>query len=68
MILTPENKQHIDSLNYAQLLNNWRNATVGDEWFQGETGVYWQDRMFALKNADPEAAVQASKNIGWGYW
>jgi hypothetical protein len=68
MDLTPENKKHIDLLSYAQLLSHWRNAPVGDEWFQGETGTYWHERMANLKNADPEAAVRASKNIGWGYW
>lgn len=65
MDLTPENKTHIDNLSYEGLLNHWRFAPVGDEWFQGETGVYWGERMKELRSADPGGAVDASKQIGW---
>ena len=65
MDLTPENKKHIDSLGYEALLSRWRFATVGDAWFQGETGDYWGKRMAELRSADPDGHVAASKSIGW---
>ena len=66
MDLTPENKALIDKMSYTQLLNKWRFAPSGDPWFQGETGEYWGDRMNEKRNENPGAAVQASKDIGWG--
>jgi len=65
--LTDENKAHIDSLNYEQLLDNWRFAPVGDPWFQGETGKYWGERMAELRSkpGGQEHHVAASKHIGW---
>ena len=45
MRLTKENKKHIDSLSYEQLLSQWRFAPMGNLWFQGETGDYWGSRM-----------------------
>jgi hypothetical protein len=68
MKLTPENKQHIDSLSLFTLLERWRNVPIGDEWFEGETGCYWGKRMNELKsNSHVEYAeyVAASKAIGW---
>jgi hypothetical protein len=62
--LTPENKQHIDSLSYEDLLSRWRFAPVGDPWFQGETGDYWSKRMRELRVAGADH-VGASKSIGW---
>ena len=64
MNLTPENKAHIDSLSYEQLLSRWRFAPLGDPWFQGETGDYWSKRMKELREAGADHA-QASKKIGW---
>jgi len=65
MDLTEENKAHIDSMSYEDLLRRWRNAPAGDPWFQGETGKYWGERMKELRSADPEDHVAASKRIGW---
>lgn len=65
MDLTPENKKHIDEMSYTGLLQGWRNAPSGDEWFQGETGKYWGKRMAELKAENPGDAVAASKAIGW---
>ena len=67
MKLTAENKQHIDSMSYPQLLSHWRYAPSGDPWFEGETGDYWSERMRELRS-QPEgdaAHVAASKAIGW---
>lgn len=66
MKLTPEMKAEIDAMSYEDLLRGWRFAKIGDERFQGEVGEYWGKRMFGLRDADPAAAVAASKRIGWG--
>ena len=67
MELTQQNKEHIDSLSYEQLLERWRYAAVGDPWFQGETGDYWGKRMSELRAKPGGNAkhVAASKKIGW---
>jgi hypothetical protein len=64
MDLTKKNKEYIDSLSYEELLSRWRFAPIGDEWFQGETGIYWQQRMKELI-AQGSDHVAASKRIGW---
>lgn len=66
MKLTDELKIKIDSMSYTELLAKWRFAPIGDRLFQDESGAYFSDRMFALRDAKPEAAVAASKSIGWG--
>jgi hypothetical protein len=63
MELTPENKKHIDSLSYEDLLSKWRFAPVGDKWMEGETGDYWGKRMAELRNTVNHSAI--SKRIGW---
>jgi len=68
MDLTLDKKEFIDSLDYANLLSTWKNAPVGDPWFQGETGMYWINRISKLR-AEPGGYtkhVAASKLIGWG--
>jgi len=62
MDLTPENKKIIDGKNYRSLLNGWRYMAVGDPWFQGETGVYWANRMKDLRALEPDP-VAVSKEI-----
>lgn len=64
MKLTSENKRHIDSLSYEQLLECWRFAPIGDPWFQDETGQYWGTRMAELREKGADH-VGASKRIGW---
>ena len=65
MELTEENKKHIDSLSYEQLLTRWRFAPLGDLWFQGETGEYWGTVMEKKKKElKGYQAVAISKNIG----
>ncbi len=66
MKLTDKNKKYIDSLSLYSLLEGWRNTPVGSEWFQDETGEYWQRRMCALRDQDNAAWVAASKAIGHG--
>lgn len=66
MDLTSENKEHIDNMDYEELLLRWRNAFIGDVWFQGETGEYWGNRMTQLR-AEPGGSskhILASKSIG----
>lgn len=66
MDLTIENKEYIDSLSYTQLLERCRFAPIGDEWFQGETGKYWGERMGKLRSqpGGNERHVAASKALG----
>ncbi len=66
MTLTPDNKTYIDSLDVYTLLSRVRFALPGDEWFQGETGAYWMERLNAVRAQDNEAYVSASKDMGWG--
>lgn len=63
MQLTPENKSIIDGKSYESLLSHWRNAPIGDAWFQDETGDYWAARMAELRAGADH--VIASKSIGW---
>ena len=66
MELTKENKKHIDSLSYEQLLSQWRVAPSGNPWFQGETGDYWGSVMNKKKKEiGQDKAVSVSKSIGW---
>jgi len=67
MDLTPENKEHIDNMSYEILLRGWRLGMIGDPWFQGETGLYWENRMAELRDkpGGNEIHVAASKKIGW---
>jgi hypothetical protein len=64
MNLTDENKTYIDNLSYEELLEKWRFAPAGYEWFQGETGNYWGKRMSELREKGADH-VAASKAIGW---
>ena len=45
MKLTPRTKEYIDSLSYEQLYNAWMLSPYDDDWFKGETGDYWRERM-----------------------
>lgn len=64
MELTAENKAYIDNLSYEGLLRSWRFAPSGNEWFQGETGKYWGERMKEMRDKGADH-VGASKSIGW---
>lgn len=62
--MTAEQKTHIDSLEYEDLLRGVRFAPIGDPMFQGETGAYWMAQLKAKRPSDAEAAG-ISKRIGW---
>ena len=65
MTLNSEDKEWIDNATYEQLLKRWRTAPVGNRWFQGQLGAYYIKVMLEEQARDPEAAVRASKSIGW---
>jgi len=66
MELTKENKKHIDSLSYEQLLSQWRFAPSGSPWFQGETGDYWGSTINIKKREiGHDEATRISKDVGW---
>ena len=57
-------KRWIDDASYEELLRKWRFASVGDPYFQGETGTYYSNVMAQKRMAVDHVA--ASKRIGWG--
>lgn len=60
-----DKKNWIDAAPYIELLRRWRFSEGGNSWFQGEVGDYYAKVMAQKRDADPEAAVAASKAIGW---
>ena len=65
MDLTNKNKAYIDNLSYADLLTKWRLSSIGNPWFQGETGEYWSKRLQEMRSKDNTMHVRNSKVIGW---
>jgi hypothetical protein len=65
MDLTPDLKFEIDHRSYRALLAQWRFAGIGSAIFQGESGAYYAKVMREKKEADPEGAIAASKELGW---
>jgi hypothetical protein len=64
--MTPEEKTWIDSASYRELLARWRFSVSGDHMFTGETGDYFAVKFQEKKvEVGPEAAAQASKDLGW---
>ncbi len=65
--LTDEKKKYIDSLPYPELLERWRYAPCGNEWFRGEVGDYWKERMEELRSqpGGDQMHTLASKSVGW---
>ena len=61
MKLTQELKDQISAMSYTEMLSLWRFASIGE----GESGEYFGKRLFSARDADPNAAVAASKYIGW---
>lgn len=63
--MTPEQKEWIDNASYEELLKKRRQAPIGDPLFQGD-GEYYRKVMRQKRDeVGHEAAVRASKNIGW---
>ena len=65
MELTEDLKAKIDAMSLEELMRKWRFAPAGDPMFQGESGQYYAHRLARLKAENHEAAVGASKRIGW---
>ena len=64
--MTDEHRDWIDNATYEQLLRKWRFAKVGDPMFRDDTGDYYaKARARKKEEVGPEAAVAASKRIGW---
>lgn len=56
----------IDNATYLELLSKWRNAPVGDSFFAGDVGDYYQKAMEnKRKEVGDEEHVRASKSIGF---
>ncbi len=63
--MTPEQKTWIDEASLVDLLYTWRFSKTGNPLLQGECGTYFSKVMFAKRDADHDAWVRASKQIGW---
>lgn len=62
-----EMKEWIDKASYEELLRKWRFEPSGTPWFQGEVAKYYEEVMGKKRlEIGDVAAIQASKNIGWG--
>jgi hypothetical protein len=64
MNLTPDIKERIDEMPYAQMLSCWRFAPIGDPMFQGEVGEYFRKEMLEKRNTEDNPA-STSKAVGW---
>jgi len=65
-VMTPEQKQRIDNMNYEQMLTVWRFGDTGDSLFIGDVGTYFHDELFRRKKLLPhDEVVSISKRIGW---
>ncbi len=63
--MTDEQKKQIDEMDYELMLRLNRFAPPGHPMFIGDTGKYFMEVMRKKRDADPDAAVRASKSIGW---
>lgn len=63
--MTDEQKKKIDEMPYESMLYLNRFARLGHPMFCGDTGAYFMEVMKRKRDADPGAAVAASKSIGW---
>lgn len=64
--MSPEDKALIDGMSTEQLLRRYRFSQIGDPIFQGDTGEYYMQVLFAKRAKDPEAWPKISKAVGWG--
>lgn len=59
-------KEWIDNATYKELLSKWRFELAGSPWFQYEIGDYYVQVINKKRiEVGHEAAVRASKEIGW---
>lgn len=66
MQMTPEQKDIIDKMSYAEMLSLWRFAPSDNTLFYQETGQYYSDIMEQKKSElNHGQAVMISKDIGW---
>jgi hypothetical protein len=64
-MMTMQEMDAVNALSVEELLRQVRFAPVGDPRFQGDRGEYRMNRLAELREQDPDAYTQASKNIGW---
>ena len=59
-------KDWIDTASYEELLRKWRFASLNDQMFSGDTGIYYQKKMKERREiiSDKEH-TRISKFIGW---
>ena len=64
--IDPDIKAWIDAADYETLLRRWRFGPTGKKMMQGLEGRYYAKIMTEKRDADPAAAVRASKKVGQG--
>jgi hypothetical protein len=64
-MINPEHKKWIDNASLEDLLKQWRFGEIGHPIFEGETGKYFSDKMFDMRDSYPEEWVKVSKKIGF---
>ena len=66
-MINEEMKNWIDNASYEELLRKWRFDPSGPGFFQGEIGLYFQQKMSEKKNKlSHEEQVRISKAVGLG--
>lgn len=66
--MTAKEKNWIDNASIYALLSKWRFSPIGSPYFQDrERAAYFQKVMTEKRNADNDAWVRASKDLGWGH-
>jgi hypothetical protein len=60
--LTPELKEKIDNMSHYDMCATWRFAKSGNPLIMGETGQYFEDRLF---NHFGGFTPEISKSLGW---
>lgn len=63
MKLTSELKEQIDKMSHYEMCYKWRFSASGDSMFEGETGEYFEKRLFEHHGGFTPAI---SKSLGWG--
>ena len=60
-------KRWIDNATYEELLRKWRFAPMGDPFFCGEVGRYYEEVMHRKRDeVGQKRHVEASKSLGFG--
>jgi len=58
--------QWIDNATYVQLLSKWRFAPAGNQFFTGDVGDYYTNKLREKRSEISDSEhISISKSIGW---